>query len=104
MDPLALTSAELGIVREILGRLVPDRDVWVFGSRAGGRPKPYSDLDLAILGSQPLSIGLLGELSEAFSASDLPFRVDLVDGNALTDEFRRIVEAGKVVLQAGSTP
>ena len=35
---------------------MPNRKVWAFGSRATGTTKPFSDLDLAILGDQPLCL------------------------------------------------
>jgi predicted nucleotidyltransferase len=50
---LNLTPAEWEIVRELLSRHVPDHEVWAFDSRVNGRAKPFSDLDLAILGRQP---------------------------------------------------
>ena len=45
---LGLTDEELGIVRRLLSTYVPDRPVWAFGSRAFGRARRRSDLDLAI--------------------------------------------------------
>jgi NADH dehydrogenase FAD-containing subunit len=37
------------IVRDILQRYVPDREVWAFGSRAKWTAKEFSDLDIAII-------------------------------------------------------
>ncbi len=34
----------------------------------------------------------LAELKEAFQQSDLPFRVDLLDWNAISAEFRNVIE------------
>jgi predicted nucleotidyltransferase len=51
----------------------------LFGSRAKGDPKPYSDLDLALKGRERLSLVELAELAEALSESDLPFKVDVVE-------------------------
>ncbi|MBF0627410.1 MAG: nucleotidyltransferase domain-containing protein [Magnetococcales bacterium] len=89
------------IVREILQRLVPDRAVWAFGSRARWMAKPYSDLDLAILGEESLMLGTLADLHEAFGASDLPFKVDVVEWAMTAEGFRRIVERDAVVVQKG---
>jgi predicted nucleotidyltransferase len=47
---LTVTPAEWEIVRSLLSRHVPDREVWAFGSRAKATAKPFSDLDLVILG------------------------------------------------------
>jgi predicted nucleotidyltransferase len=91
----------LAIVRDILSGCVPDREVWAFGSRARGTAKPYSDLDLAILGDAPLSLDVSAILAEALSESDLPYKVDIVDWAATGDSFRDIIRRDKVVLQRG---
>ena len=67
------------IVRNILQRYVPDREGWAFGSRAKWTAKEFSDLDIAIIGDEPLSIGLMAEIREAFQESPLPFKIGIVD-------------------------
>ena len=99
-EPLIdLRSDHLQIVRDILEKQVPEREVWAFGSRAKGYAKPYSDLDLAVMGEQPLSLAVLAALTDDFAESDLPFRVDVVDWATTRDNFRRIMERDKVVLK-----
>jgi type I restriction enzyme S subunit len=90
---------EWEIVLNLLRRHVPDCEVWAFGSRARKAAKPFSDLDLAILGSQPLTLSIQADLSEDFSESDLPFKVDLVDWATTSDRFRNVIEGERVVLQ-----
>lgn len=87
------------IVRDILQQHVPTRDVWAFGSRAKWTAKEYSDLDLAIMGSDPLDLGTLASLREAFQESDLPFKVDLVDWATTSPSFQAIIEQDKVVVK-----
>lgn len=88
-------------MQDILAAKIPERDVLVFGSRAGGRAKPYSDLDLAILGSEALPLARMAELREAFQESDLPFKVDLVDWNSIEEGFRTIIQRRAVRIQNG---
>ena len=76
------------IVRSILQRYVPDREVWAFGSRAKCTAKEFSDLDIAVIGEQPMTIGLTADLKEAFQDSALPFKVDIVDWATTTAPFR----------------
>ena len=78
-------------MRSLLSRHVPDREVWAFGSRAKATAKPFSDLDLVILGSQPLPIATVAELADDFSESDLPFKVDLVEWATISSQFRQII-------------
>ena len=87
------------IVRDILNKHVPDREVWAFGSRAKWRAKPYSDLDLAVIGEQALSLAVLAALSDDFAESDLPYRVDIVDWATTKENFRKIIAQDKVVVQ-----
>lgn len=94
-----LPPADLELVRQILRNHVPDCAVWVFGSRVSGRAKKYSDLDLAVLSEEPLSLTELGELQEAFSESDLPIKVDVVDYNRASEEFQAVIRRQYVALQ-----
>jgi type I restriction enzyme S subunit len=90
------------IVRDILQRYLPNREVWAFGSRAKWTAKEFSDLDIAVIGDEPLSIGMLAELNESFQDSALPFKVDVVDWAAITPSFRQVIEAHKVLLSRGA--
>lgn len=96
---LDLQPEYLGIVRDILRIHVPDRKVLAFGSRAAWSAKKYSDLDLAILGDEPLSLDVTSALSEEFEESDLPFKVDLVDWTLIDKAFRNIIHANFVTVQ-----
>lgn len=95
---IELEKKYLDVVRAILRREVPGYEVRVFGSRVSGKASPYSDLDLALVGPAPLTVGQLGRLQDALSASDLPIMVDVVDWQAITPEFRRIIERQYEVL------
>ena len=87
------------IVRDILQRYVPDREVWAFGSRAKWTAKEFSDLDIAIIGDTPLSIALTADLREAFQESALPFKIDIVDWANITPSFRQVIQAAKIQIQ-----
>lgn len=99
LPPIAVTPAEWEIVRTILQRILPQHEVWAFGSRVRRSHKPYSDLDLAVIGQSALTIEQLAALSEAFSESDLPWKVDVVDWANATEAFRQIIEAEKIIVQ-----
>lgn len=75
------------IVRGILKKHVPQHEVWAFGSRAKWTAKPYSDLDLAVITDQPLPLKTSANLSDDFSESDLPWKVDVVDWAATHAQF-----------------
>ena len=73
--------------------------VWVFGSRATGRARRYSDLDLAIDAGRRLTLDETARLAEAFSESDLPYRVDLVDWHDIDDRWRETIAAEGAALR-----
>lgn len=92
-----LAPQHLQTVKAILTSLVPKARVVVFGSRANGTAKKTSDLDLAIDNGKPLGLSLLGELKHAFSESNLPIRVDVVDLHAISKEFKMVIESGPLI-------
>lgn len=72
---------------------------YVFGSRLTDKIKPYSDLDLAIVGKNKIDRLVLIRLKEDFEASDLPFRVDLLDWHRISPEFRAVIEKNYLTLR-----
>ena len=93
-----LTDAQVRTVRAIIDSVVPDAEVWVFGSRATGHARPFSDLDLLL--TQPAALTWLqrADLRDAFEASDLPFRVDVVEAAGLSGGIAQRVNAERVLL------
>lgn len=107
-EGLAIPAIEIrpeqwAIVRDILRTYVPHCDVWAFGSRAKGAAKPFSDLDLAVITTEPLALDLRAALADQFSESDLPWKVDVVDWALTSDVFREVIKRDKVVVQTAQT-
>jgi type I restriction enzyme S subunit len=102
--PIALDARNWTIVQGILQSRLPHTEVWAFGSRARGTPKPYSDLDLALISSEPLPLSMLAQLNDAFDSSDLTIKVDLVDWASTSESFRSIIARDKVLIQSAATP
>lgn len=100
--PIDIRPDHWTIVRDILNRRLPQYEVWAFGSRTKGTARPYSDLDLAIIADEPLSLDVTAALAEDFSESDLPWSVDLVDWASASDTFREIIEQQRVIVQPRS--
>ena len=101
--PVHLSAEEREIVEAILRRHAPGVTVWAFGSRATGRLRPTSDLDLALEGRGPIGSAMLADLAEAFDASDLPWKVDLIDWATTSDTFRALIERERILLLPGSS-
>ena len=79
-----LTGAQWTEVLAILDAVMPGATVRVFGSRATGRARPFSDLDLLVVEPRQLGWQARADLSDRFESSHLPFRVDVVEAEALS--------------------
>ena len=103
---MILTDRQLEIIRTILQMYVPGRRVLLFGSRATGKMvKEFSDADLAVMGDLPIPFGIMGTLKEMFSASDLPFRIDVVDWATTSPAFREVIQRdGQEIIGADKMP
>ncbi|MBF0173154.1 MAG: hypothetical protein HQL83_06875 [Magnetococcales bacterium] len=51
------------------------------------------------MGDESLDPGILAGLKEAFSESDLPFKVDVVDWATTAEGFRGIIKRDRVVMK-----
>jgi predicted nucleotidyltransferase len=99
MMPIELSLTAEQRVTKILNRYVPEYEVWAFGSRVKGTSRKYSDLDLALITDKPLDLSRLAELREAFSESELPFKVDIVDWATTGEEFRELIRSRYVLIK-----
>ncbi|MFH1742350.1 MAG: nucleotidyltransferase domain-containing protein [bacterium] len=86
-------------VKRILRAHVPGCEVRVFGSRVQGQSWKYSDLDLVIVGESQLDDQNIYEFKDAFSESDLPIMVDVLDWHAIRPQFREMIAKQYQVIQ-----
>jgi uncharacterized protein len=91
-EPVGATD-DVEIARRIVLDRLKGRDcsVFLFGSRAHGKPRRSSDIDVAVLPREPLPPGLLAEIAEALEESPILCSVDLVDLLRCDEDFRRRV-------------
>jgi uncharacterized protein len=89
---ISLSRDQIHIVRTIVLASLPDAEIYIFGSRTDGTAKKHSDLDLVLKGHGKIDQKTLNSLILAFSESNLPFRVDVLDWHASNQEFRKLIE------------
>lgn len=94
MNTIDIQPKHLTSVLDILKTHIPQNaKIYVFGSRAKGCAKEYSDLDLAIdLDGEKLGFNLECKIKTAFENSLIPYTVDVVDLNAISDSFKTNIE------------
>lgn len=89
---MMLNSKSTKIIKQIIYKYLPKNayEVFIFGSRATGTSRKFSDIDLGINGPKALSAEEYVLIKSAFDESDLPYRVDLVDFKNVSDKFKQV--------------
>ena len=102
LQKLDIRPAHLVLLRELLRQHLPHTEVWAYGSRVNGDGHEASDLDLVVRQPHDLKheTAELGEMLEAFSESNLPIRVDMVDWARIPASFHEEIEFAYVVVQS----
>lgn len=93
-----VTLQEQIIIQGLITSHFPEVEVRIFGSRYHGTTRPYSDLDIALVGKEKLDWLKLHRLREAFADSNLPYRVDVLDWHAISPTFQQVIAQGYVIL------
>ena len=91
-DGVILQQRHADIVKRILIEHVPQNEVWAFGSRAGGSPKPHSDLDLVGVDPPTVAESVFADLKLDFEDSDLPLRVNVSVLSTLLATFQSAIK------------
>jgi len=75
----------------IIHKHLPHCKVLLFGSRATGKQRPGSDIDLALDNGQKIPWEIITRLLVAIDDTTIPMKVDLVDLYTVTDDFKEQV-------------
>jgi len=79
----------------ILAALFPRAEIYLFGSRARGTQSPRSDIDIALKKDKEISRSAIGEIISMFENSCIPYKIQIVDFNAVSDAMRSsIIDEG----------
>jgi uncharacterized protein len=96
--PLDVSPQHLSTVRSILAHKLPQHSAWAFGSRTKGTAQRFSDLDICIEAEQAMGYELKANLRLAFSESNLPFVVDIVDLKQCSKAFAQAIASERMPL------
>ncbi|MDR0887121.1 MAG: nucleotidyltransferase domain-containing protein [Candidatus Nomurabacteria bacterium] len=88
---ISLLQEYQDFIKTTITTALPTATIFIFGSRSTGQPKDFSDIDIAISDNTPIDPDTLRRLSDAFEFSRLPYKVDLIDLNNISDDFRNII-------------
>ncbi len=83
-----MNNQDKKIILNIIGKHLPQAQVYLFGSRARKDNLPSSDIDIALDNYKKIDFEILSEIREALEESVIPFTVDVVDINDISKEFK----------------
>ena len=81
----------------ILKVLFPEAKIYLYGSRARGDFRPQSDIDLAIDAGAGKERLRLGEAKGLMESLHIPQKIDLIDLNYASGEFRENILKDRVL-------
>jgi uncharacterized protein len=85
----------LAIVKAILAKY--PYTFYAFGSRVKNTQRVLSDLDICFMELIPLNVR--AHIDEDFEESNLPFKVDVIDWNSASKEFKDAIKPDLVLIQ-----
>lgn len=81
----------------IINALVPEASIYLFGSRARGTYQHGSDIDIALEAQKPISSFITGEIMSIFEASNLLYKIQIVDINSVSEKMRENILRDKII-------
>jgi len=81
----------------LISVIIPEAKIYLFGSRARGKNAEWSDIDLALdIGHQIAQLSMI-EVKDVLEATNLPYKVDVVDMYAISDEMKKLILKDRVI-------
>jgi predicted nucleotidyltransferase len=80
----------------IISKYIPTATIYLFGSRARQTHTQQSDIDIAIDIKQKIDPFVLSEIRESIEESLIPFTVDVVDINNISQELKEQILQDKI--------
>ena len=71
-------------------------DILLFGSRADGKASNLSDFDIAIRSETEIYDSVMDAIREELENSNIPFKIDLVDYNKVSDKLRLSIDRSSI--------
>lgn len=87
---------EQDIILKVLDMLFPESKVYLFGSRARGDFTERSDIDLALEWDRKIPAHKIAQAKNIFEAFNIPYKIDIVDLNNISLEFKKLINKEKI--------
>ena len=94
-----LKPEHLDEVKRILYQYFPSSEVRLYGSRTKGKARKDSDIDLVLVDKEKIDWRKLEAAKDAFSLSNLPFKVDILDWQSISESFKNVILSNYEIIQ-----
>lgn len=93
-----LDPVQFGILNELIIAPLKSKNakVWIFGSRAKGTSRPFSDVDLMYESPEALPGGFIFDITSELEDSNFNYKLDLVERKNLALSYKDDIEATKI--------
>lgn len=81
----------IDFIKETISQYLQNCKIYIFGSRTKGTARKYSDIDIA-LDCKDLNENILLKIKNHFEDSTLPYEVDILDLNNISETFKKHIE------------
>jgi Predicted nucleotidyltransferases len=88
----------------LLEPLRQGRELFLFGSRARGEHRTFSDVDILVQGNEPVPFEILAQVESELEESTLPISVDVIDAQRASKDFLKAIERDRRLLTFPTTP
>jgi uncharacterized protein len=88
--------------KKIIGLILvflPKTKIYLFGSRATKTHRETSDVDIALDNKEKVSRITISQIKDAIMAIDMPYDIDIVDLNNVSDKFKTLIKKTMVQWQ-----
>jgi len=86
-----LDEKYIKFIKDTINSYLQNYKIYIFGSRAKNKAKKYSDIDIA-LDSTELTKEIKTKIIFDIENSTFPYEIDIVDLNAVSREFKSLIE------------
>ena len=79
-------------IKNTIENVLPNVEIYIFGSRVQGVAKKYSDVDIALRNSGKIEFSDILRIKSLFEDSTFPYKVDIVNLDSVKPEFLSIIK------------
>lgn len=92
MQTLDLEERYKDFIITSITNIIPNAEIFIYGSRVKGKALKYSDVDIAIKCNEEVPFDTMLQLKAFFHDSTFPYMVDIIDLNSISENFKTRIQ------------